>query len=542
MKNSITRHNKYPVNKNKKHKNMNRLLFLIILFTTSQICLAQKKIQNSKPIKKITPTEIKEETNVPFKLLDISPSRLVPQDVISKARNMGARLTLTYNDFKIPTSTENDFMYDSFVLYGEKEESYLVNINGNIERIPSDTRLITVTKNNSKILVDQCVSQVESSKCSNIRIIDNTGKTLDSDLSKYYYSVNMRKNLYNSENNTYVLVYSNIGSENIITENGKTFFADDVSGIQFIIPGFITYQEGGKEKLMELSTKKNIDISNYQEVYALHVNKLFVGIQNKKYVLFNPVTNTKLFESEKSINEVYPLSNINPKNYFTLGHDNLTLVDITGKKVLEDEYKRFNFSFEGNKIEVEEATIQEFKTGKKNYYNLEKKAFVYKKFYTDLYSIAELTYVRYERYYEVYNNYPNTNSSNDGFLMYDEDKKVTDLYRPSTRMTSIAKQIGDNDKIYDIYSNSTHSLIYENISGLSRIENPGAVDYFRLNKNNVGNKYSITDEEGKIVIEEIIIPDYIRFNEKKGFFELTKKRNGKAMECYDKTGAKINCE
>ena len=309
---------------------MNRFLLLIILFSTTQICFSQKK-KIATPIKKTVVVEIKEEKDVPIKLLSLAPSRLVSKDVISKARSMGA--SVSGGDFKIPTSSEKHFMYDDFVLYGENQESYLININGNVEKIPADTRLITTTKNNSKIVVDKCINQSEWSKCSNIRIIDNTGKKLDVDLSKYYYALNMQENLYNSDNNSYVIVHSNSGAENIITDNGATIFANDVSGISFIIPGFVTYDEAGKEKLMELSTKKNIDISIYEDINALPVNKLLVGKHNEKYILFNPATNKIFFESDKAIREVYVLSDVNPKNYFIVGdYDKPILVDSKGKK------------------------------------------------------------------------------------------------------------------------------------------------------------------------------------------------------------------
>ncbi|MNY66551.1 hypothetical protein D3C86_2039950 [compost metagenome] len=52
----------------------------------------------------------------------------------------------------------------------------------------------------------------------------------------------MREDLYNSEDHTYVLAYTESGGQNIITENGSTFFTSDVYGIDLIMPGFIIYK------------------------------------------------------------------------------------------------------------------------------------------------------------------------------------------------------------------------------------------------------------------------------------------------------------
>ncbi len=540
---------------------MNRFLLLIILFSTTQICLSQKK-KSPAPAKKTPVTEIKEEKDVPIKLLNLAPSRLVSKDVISKARSMGA--SVSGGDFKIPTSSEKRFMYDDFVLYGENQESYLVNINGNVEKIPADTRLITTTKNNSKILVDKCLNQSELAKCYNIRIIDNMGKNLDINLSKYYYMLNMQENLYNSESNSYVIVHSNSGSENIITDNGTTIFANDVSGISFIIPGFATYDEGGKEKLMELSTKKNIDISVYEDIYSLPVNKLLVGKQNGKYLLFNPSANKILFESDKAIREVYALSDVNPKNYFIIGdYDQPILVDIRGKRIFEEDYARFMFYFEGNKFVVED------KQGKQNYYDLEKKAFVYRAFYNSLSTVGAFDVAKYNNYCEIYDNktsaflygenkdvkdfssegdfavvkyndYCQVYDSKTNTLAYGENKNIKN-FRSAGNMFVITKQVDPTNSVVDIYDKSSRSIIYENVTSLRTITDTDK--YFALNKGGgPENKYSIVDRDGKVLIQEIIIPNFIKYNIDKGTFELTKTMYGKTTGCYDKTGLEIKCK
>jgi len=510
---------------------MNKLIFSLILITAAQICFAQKKTTNSKATNKISDTEIKttEALNIPFALISTSPSKQLSPEAISKIKSKGLYITENY---KIPTSyLEDDYMFDNFILYGDKKDSYLIDVNGNVEAIPLNTRLITTTKTGSKILVDNCEDRSEWAKCTNIRIADNTGKLINTDLSKYYIALGSTFDLYNSENNTYVIVSSSPGSENIITENGKPFFTTDVSGIRFIIPGYISYEEVGMKKLMELKTKKNIDISKYTQIYGLSKNKLIVGIQNNEYALFNPVTSNVIFKSEKLIAEVKRIDKVTAKNYFTLssGNNDFTLVDVNGKKVLAEVYKRIVFQDDGFTIFVENNE------DKKNEYNLKKNEFSYKKFYKDISKTKELTFIMYDKYYEVYDNVTNT-------LLYDETKRVSHFNDNMGTMFLINKRVNDNSfsTIYDVYSKQNKTLIYENIAGLSRIENTDY--YFKLNKNNLGNKYSIVDKNGKIIIQEIFIPNYIQFNNNKGVFELTKKKNGKVDECYDKIGNKINCQ
>lgn len=515
-----------------------RILFLIILIATTINSNAQKKVASSKPVKKITTKAVtetkaiepKEAAYVPFVILNIAPSRLVPQEVIAKVKSLD--LNLSGNEFKIPKSTEKGFMYDSFVLYKENLDPYLININGDVEKIPTGSRLITVTKNNSKILADACKYESDWTKCRNIRIVDNTGKVTSPDLSKYYYG--MMESFYNSENHTYVIVSTSVNSQNVITEEGKTLFANDVSDLSFILPGYVCYKEDGKRKLMELSTKNISDLSAYLDVSGFPINNYILGATKEKAFLINPKDNKVLFESDELISEVNHLEKSTPKDYFTLGgfHD-LTIVDVNGKKVLEDKYKRVGFGSDGKTIFVEN------KQGKNNFYNLEKKAFVYKDFYTDLFSQGELTFVKYQQYYEVYNNNGNSNTSNEGFLMYDESKKVTGV-RACGSLLSITKKTEDNKTLSDVYSCISHSILYENVVGLGPIKD--ADYYFLLNKNNVDNKYSIINGKGAVLTEEIIVPDYIRYNNTKGYFELTKKFGGKATECYDKKGVKIDCQ
>ncbi|MFH6937535.1 hypothetical protein [Flavobacterium sp. FlaQc-30] len=61
-----------------------------------------------------------------------------------------------------------------------------------------------------------------------------------------------------------------------------------------------------------------------------------------------------------------------------------------------------------------------------------------------------------------------------------------------------------------------------------------ATYYFLLNKNGTDNKYSIINDKGVVLTEEIIVPNYIQYNCSKEYFELTKKFKGKPIECYDK--------
>jgi hypothetical protein len=510
-----------------------QLLFFIIFIATALSSSAQKKALGSKPIKKpVITAATKEVAYVPFVMLNLAPTRPVSQEVIAKIKSQG--INLSGNDFKISTSTERGFMYDSFVLHNENLDPYLININGDIEKIPAGSRLITVTKNNSHILADACKYESEWTKCRNIRIVDNTGKIISPDLSKYYYG--MMESFYNSESHTYVIVSSEssgVDSSNIITEDGKTLFSTDVAGLSFILPGFVSFKEDGKLKLMELSTKKITDLSAYSSVSALRVNKYLVGSINEKYILIDPVNNKVLFETDKLISEVHGLDDSTPKNYFALGgFQTVTLVDINGKKVLEDEYKRIYFHKNGVTFFVEN------KQGKENCYDLAKKAFVYKDFYTELRSEGELTLVKYQQYYEVYNNNSNSNTSIEGYLMYDESKKVTNVQKYSS-LLSITKKIDNDKKLCDVYSAITHSFLYENAVAFGPIRN--ADYYYLLNKNNIDNKFSIINGKGDVLVEEIIIPDYIQYNYKNGYFEFTKKFNGKPTECYDKKGVKIDC-
>lgn len=522
---------KLKINQNMKKK----LLFLIILIAISFNSPAQKKGTTPKSVKKTVTTapakdiEVKVATDVPFVILNLAPSNPVSQEVIAKVKSEG--INLSGNDFKIPRSKERGFMYDSFLLYKENLDAFLINLKGDIEKIPSGSRLITVTKNNSHILADACKYESDWTKCRNIRVIDNTGKTISPDLSKYYFG--STGSFYNSENHTYVIVSASGDSQNIITEDGKTFFANDVSNLSFILPGYVSFKESGKLKLMELSTKKITDLSAYTDVSPLRVNSYLVGTINEKNFLINPVNNKILFETDKLIREVHGLDDNSPKNYFVLGGFQAeTLVDINGKKVLEDEYRRFGFASDGVTFFVEN------KQGKNNFYNLVKKAFVYKDFYSQLKSEGELTLVKYQQYYEVYNNNGNSNTSIEGYLMYDESKKVTDVQKYNSLLL-ITKKTDDNKTLCDVYSAITHTFLYENVKGCGPIAN--ADYYYLLNKDNIDNKYSIINGKGAVLTDEIIVPDYIQYNNSKGYFELTKKFKGKPVECYDKKGIKIEC-
>lgn len=510
-------------------------MFLLTAFLTAPICYSQKKT-TAKPVKKAVTSEktitpiVTEESNVPFKLLDLAPSRPVPQELITKAKEMGANAN--GNPFKIPTVEEKDFMYDDFILYGEKQESYLVSMNGNIEKIPADIHLITTTKNNSRILTDKCINLTEMSKCSNIRIIGSDGKKLNIDLSKYHFAFNMKQNLYNSEDHTYVIVYTESGGQNIIMENGTTFFTSDFSHISFIVPGFVIYQEkhGDQKQLMQLSTRKKIDISKYDDINALTVNKLLVAKKNEKYFLINPVTDKVLFESDKRIQELYYPSDVNPKNYFVLANsDSSTLVDITGKKVLEGEYTRFGFYVSGNIFSVEN------KQRKQNYYDLAKKAFVYGDFYNSLSTEGPFDVAKYNGYIQIYDNKTKE-------LLYGADKKVKEI-RFAGNMYILTKQEVSNNsgKNLDIYDRESRSLLYENASYLSSITNTESYFIMALDKN-LDNKYSILNRKGAVIIPEIVIPYYIKYNIDKKIFELTKKSTGKPTDCYDLAGVKINCQ
>lgn len=519
-----------------KSRNLTAVLLLTALAVAAPAGHAQKKAPAAKPSKKTVPVEkvttpaAKEESNVPFKILDLAPSRPVPQELIAKVKEMGANAS--GNPFKIPTAEEKNFMYDDFVLYGENQESYLVNLNGTIEKVPADTRLITTTKNHSKILTDKCIHQTEMSKCSNIRIIGADGKKLNTDLSKYYFAFNMREDLYNSEDHTYVLAYTESGGQNIITENGSTFFTSDVYGIDLIMPGFIIYKEkqADPKQLLQLSTRKKIDISKYDEINVLSVNKLLVGKQSEKYFLINPVADKILFESDKRIQEVYYPSDTNPKNYFILGNsDSPTLVDVTGKKVLEGDYNRFGFYVAGNTFSVEN------KQGKQNYYDLSKKAFVYGDFYNSLSTEGPFDVAKYNGYIQIYDN----KSSE---LLYGEAKNVKSIRFAGNIYIITKRETAENpDKNLDIYDRENRTLLYENASYLSSITNTESYFTMAVNKN-LENKYSIINRKGAVVIPEIIIPNYIKYNTDKKIFELTKKSNGKPTDCYDLTGVKINCQ
>ncbi|CAM3552613.1 hypothetical protein [Flavobacterium chungbukense] len=513
-----------------------QLLLLTILIVTALSSSAQKKSTTPKPTKKpITATtttkalEVKEVADIPFVILNLAPSNPVSQEVIAKVKSQG--INLSGNDFKIPRSTERGFMYDSFLLYKENLDAYLINLKGDIEKIPTGSRLITVTKNNYRVLADACKYENDWTKCRNIRIIDSNGKTISPDFSQYYYG--QMESFYNSEDHTYIIVSASLDSQNIITEEGKTLFPKDVSKLSFILPGYIYYEEGGKRKLMELNTKKITDLSGYSRVTGLRVNSYLVGELNGKNVLINPVNNKVLFETDKLIGEVHGLDDSTPKNYFALGgFQDVTLVGINGKKILEDQYKRVYFQNDGITFFVEN------KQGKENFYNLAKKAFVYKDFYTQLKSEGELTLVKYQQYYEVYNNMGNSNTSNDGYLMYDESKKVTDV-QICNNLLSITKKIDENNTLYDVYSALTHTFLYENVKSFGRIRN--ADYYYIVNKTGEDNKRTIINGKGAILVDEIIVPDYIQYNNSKGYFEFTKKFNGKPTECYDKKGVKIEC-
>ncbi|MFD2943363.1 hypothetical protein [Flavobacterium notoginsengisoli] len=511
--------------------------FLLTALLATPVCYSQKKTAAKPPKKTVTTEKVAStapvlQSSVPFKLLDLAPSRPVPEELIKKLKEMG--VNISSNTFKIPAAAEKNFMYDYFLLYGEKQESYLSNLNGTIEKIPADTRLITATKNNSKIFTDKCINQVEMSKCSNIRIIGPDGKKLNADLSRYYFALNMKQNLYNSEDHTYVIVYTESGGQNIITESGSTFFPSDLFSISFIVPGFIIYEEkqGDPQQLMQLNSRKKIDISKYDYVKGLEINRYLIGKKNDKYFLIDPTTDKVLFESDKRIQEVYYPSDVNPENYFALGNSgSQELVDINGKKVIEGQYARFGFYVSGNTFSVENLQ------GKGNYYDLAKKAFVYGDFYNSLSTEGPFNVAKYNGYIQICDNATEE-------LLYGASKNVKEL-RFTANMYSIEKHgtAESAGKNLDIYDRESRTLLFENVSSLGYIS--GTESYYKVSKETNGeNKYTIVNRKGKVVIPEIIVPDYIRYNSDKKVFELTKKNTAKAAatDCYDLTGTKINCQ
>lgn len=511
-------------------------MLLLAACLAAPLCHSQKKTA-PKPVKKTAAAEKAAspapglQSSVPFKLLNLAPSRPVPQELVAKLKGMGA--SISGNTFNIPAAGEKDFMYDYFLLYGEKHESYLANLNGSIETIPADTRLISAAQDNSRIFSDRCVNQVEMSKCSNIRIIGPDGKQRNVDLSRYHFAFNMKRNLYNSPDHTYAIVYTESGGQNIIMENGSTFFPADLSSISFIVPGFIIYQEksGDPKQLMQLGTRKKIDISKYDEIRGLEINRYLIGKKSDKYFLIDPISDKVLFESDKRIQEVYYPSDVNPENYFALGNTgSQELVDINGKKVMEGQYARFGFYVSGNAFEVENMQR------KGNWYDLAKKAFVYGDFYNSLSTEGPFDVAKYDGYIQICDNATNE-------LLYGASKNVKELRFTANMYTIEKRETADNaGRNLDIYERENRTLLFENVYSLGYIS--GTESYYRVSKERNAEKYIIVNRKGKVVIPEITVPDYIRYNAERKIFELTKKNTAKAAatECYNLTGEKISCQ
>jgi hypothetical protein len=235
------------------------------------------------------------------------------------------------------------------------------------------------------------------------------------------------------------------------------------------------------------------------------------------------MTKKILFEADGNVTEIGE-KEVAKDFFIVLKDENKKIIDRKGEVVFEDKVSKVRFMDDGYVV----ATDNRFK---QNIYDVLQKKYLYPQFYEEMGKVGNFSYVKFDKFYEISN--PST-----GETIYTEKDRV-DQYGSLGNLIYFNRTVegGSMAGVYDIY-NKENMLIAKDKKGFNRMSD-GNDNYFTVS--NINN-YSIMDRNGKILIPNMNIPNYIRYNNSKKVFELTKKREGSAYECYNLTGDRVDCK
>ncbi|TDX84418.1 hypothetical protein B0I22_2037 [Epilithonimonas xixisoli] len=493
--------------------------------------------QNKKSTTKTTPTKktassaqsaVKEESYLPVKFLQKNPTKSIDPKLLTDLKSRTFELAISD---QIPLDETNpDFQYD-YLTNRRNQKKILISPDGKEEEFPENINFINVFKDGSKIVSDKCIEKPEVFHCPNVRIVSKDG-TIKSIPSEYRFIINMGINYQNFNEKSFVFLYNSAtGNRNIIDEKGTMLFPKDAYSILPLFPPYVAIEpEYGNKKIYNLLDKKFVEFENLKFDRDLPTHKLFVMTKStgKKFVVVEPTSKKILFEADGSIMEIGE-KEVAKDFFIVLNDDNKRVVNRKGELIYEDKVSSVRLLENGN-IAVTDNNY------KQNTYDVSQKKYLYPQFYKELGKVGNFQYIKYDKYYEISN--PVT-----GETIYTENDRVQQ-YGTLGNLTYINRTLESKPNVhsagvYDIYDKE-NTLIAKDKKGFNRMTD-GNDSYFTI-RNDDGS-YSIVDKNAKVLIPSIRIPFYyIRYNNAKKIFELTKKREGSAYECYDLTGNKIDCK
>ena len=508
-------------------KRLIALLMISFTFGFAQNKKNATKTTHTKKTASSAQSAVKEESYLPVKFLQKNPTKSIDPKLLTDLKSRTFELAISD---QIPLDETNpDFQYD-YLTNRRNQKKILISPDGKEEEFPENINFINVFKDGSKIVSDKCIEKPEVFHCPNVRIIAKDG-TIKSIPSEYRFIINMGTNYQNFNEKSFVLLFNpTTANKNIIDEKGNLLLPKDASNITLLFPPYASIKTDDETKIYNLLDKKFVDFENLKFEGTLPTHKLFkmTRASDKKFVLINPATKKILFEADGSIMEIGE-KEVAKDFFIVLNDDNKRVVNRKGELIYEDKVSRVSLLENGN-IAVTDNNY------KQNTYDVSQKKYLYPQFYKELGKVGNFQYIKYDKYYEISN--PVT-----GETIYTENDRVQQ-YGTLGNLTYINRTLESKPNVhsagvYDIYDKE-NTLIAKDKKGFNRMTD-GNDSYFTI-RNDDGS-YSIVDKNAKVLIPSIRIPFYyIRYNNAKKIFELTKKREGSAYECYDFTGNKIDCK
>ncbi|UQB69018.1 hypothetical protein [Epilithonimonas zeae] len=503
------------------------VLVLSFTFGFAQNKKSTTKTTSTKKNVLTSQTTTKEDGFLPVKFLKNNPTKPIDEKLLAdlKSRNYDVAIS-----DQIPMDENNtNFQYD-YLTNRKNKKSILISPDGKEEEFAEDVNFINVFKDGSKIISDKCIEKPEVFHCSNVRIVSKDG-TINQIPSQYRFLINMEKNHTNFKEKSFVVLFnSTTANKNIIDEKGTMLLPKDALDIELLFPPYASIKtENETTRIYHLLDKKFVDFENLKFNRALPTSKLLTMTRttDKKFVAVDPTSKKILFEAEGSIMEIGD-KEIAKDFFVVLKDNNKQVVNRKGESVYEDKVSNVRILENGN-ISVTDNDY------KQNTYDVSGKKYLYPKFYKELGKVGNFEYIKYDKFYEISN--PST-----GETIYTENDRVQQygklgnlIYINRTFETKPGVHLAG---VYDIYDKE-NMLIAKNKKGFNRMTD-GNDSYFTIRNE---SDYSIIERNGKILIDSINLPYYyIRYNNSKKIFELTKKREGSAYECYDLTGNKVDCK
>lgn len=442
----------------------------------------------------------------------------VSSTLLEKIKSHQLNDHLNYRINLDPESENYEFEYVK--IYDNKGGVYLFSETEPMIYLNSDRYFIGLDSNSNLFVTDKCKELLEVSHCYNISKIDKNGNPikLTDNLSSYIFLINMGANSFVAENNKrYILVLNTITkNHNLIDESGKLYFDKDKESIVHIYGSYILTDD----KILNIVTKKKI---NYDKgiinvtAFRRHQMVSFSNIENHKRIIFDIKNNRIAFEPEELITEIDQNNGI-VKKYFESGSNKkYRIVNLKGELVSNDYYSRFYILDDGTFGVRDEAD-------KVNNYNPYTKKYLNEVFYDDFGFTSDYHYIKQNGFYQL----KDLNNN----LLYSFEDKLTSL--PSTHGNMIYFRKMDGKKI-DIYSKDM-KLLYKDAENIRDVNDSNG---FFIIIRDVTSKNHIVDKDGNVLIPNLDINGYLRYNYSTKYFEMSKKRDGKPYLIFDKKGNEV---